>query len=70
MDGHNSRAQRLILALEEAFNKCPHPDATQLADLSRDTGMEPRQIKCWFQNRRTQIKPSRSSPQGSSSSDP
>ncbi|RWW80376.1 hypothetical protein BHE74_00011283 [Ensete ventricosum] len=38
------------------FKVCPHPDEKQRAQLSRDLGLEPRQIKFWFQNRRTQMK--------------
>ncbi|KAF8378849.1 hypothetical protein HHK36_030198 [Tetracentron sinense] len=36
--------------------ECPHPDEKQRMQLSRDLGLEPRQIKFWFQNRRTQMK--------------
>ncbi|AQK83086.1 Homeobox-leucine zipper protein HDG11 [Zea mays] len=38
------------------FKECPHPDENQRAALSRELGLEPRQIKFWFQNRRTQMK--------------
>jgi hypothetical protein len=38
------------------FKGCPHPDESQREALSRQLGMEPRQIKFWFQNRRTQEK--------------
>ncbi|RRT43997.1 hypothetical protein B296_00050826 [Ensete ventricosum] len=38
------------------FKVCPHPDEKQRKQLSRDLGLEPRQIKFWFQNRRTQMK--------------
>lgn len=38
------------------FKECPHPDEKQRLQLSRDLGLEPRQIKFWFQNRRTQMK--------------
>uniref|UniRef100_M8C863 Homeobox-leucine zipper protein HDG11 n=1 Tax=Aegilops tauschii TaxID=37682 RepID=M8C863_AEGTA len=57
MDGHRCGARR-ILALEAAFKQCPHPDETQVANLSRETGMTPQQIKYWFQTRRAQIKAS------------
>uniref|UniRef100_A0A8R7JY15 Homeobox domain-containing protein n=1 Tax=Triticum urartu TaxID=4572 RepID=A0A8R7JY15_TRIUA len=73
MDGHRCGARR-ILALEAAFQKCPNPDETQVANLSRETGLTPQQIKYWFQTRRAQIKGSSSNmrppTQGSSSSDP
>ena len=38
------------------FKECPHPDENQRLHLSRELGLEPRQIKFWFQNRRTQMK--------------
>jgi hypothetical protein len=38
------------------FKECPHPDENQRMQLSRELGLEPRQIKFWFQNRRTQMK--------------
>ncbi|KAK1577785.1 hypothetical protein Q3G72_024767 [Acer saccharum] len=34
----------------------PHPNDKQRNDLSAQLGMESKQIKFWFQNRRTQIK--------------
>ncbi|KAI8536604.1 hypothetical protein RHMOL_Rhmol10G0270500 [Rhododendron molle] len=38
------------------FKECPHPDDSQRRQLSRDLGLEPKQIKFWFQNKRTQTK--------------
>jgi hypothetical protein len=38
------------------LKECPHPDENQRAQLSRELGLEARQIKFWFQNRRTQMK--------------
>ena len=38
------------------FKECPHPDENQRMHLSRELALEPRQIKFWFQNRRTQMK--------------
>lgn len=38
------------------FKECPHPDEKQRMELSRELGLAPRQIKFWFQNRRTQMK--------------
>ncbi|KAJ8479264.1 hypothetical protein OPV22_022991 [Ensete ventricosum] len=45
-----------IQELEAMFKACPHPDEKQRMKLSRDLGLEPRQIKFWFQNRRTLMK--------------
>lgn len=38
------------------FKECPHPDDKQRMKLSQDLGLKPRQVKFWFQNRRTQMK--------------
>lgn len=38
------------------FKECPHPDDKQRKELSRELGLEPLQVKFWFQNKRTQIK--------------
>ncbi|PHT53491.1 Homeobox-leucine zipper protein HDG12 [Capsicum baccatum] len=45
-----------IQRLEDIFKECPHPDEKTRLQLSRDLGLAPRQIKFWFQNRRTQMK--------------
>ncbi|KAG2568120.1 hypothetical protein PVAP13_7NG292900 [Panicum virgatum] len=45
-----------IHQLEATFKEWPHPDEKQRADLSKRLGLEPRQVKFWFQNRRTQMK--------------
>ncbi|KAM7515912.1 hypothetical protein LguiA_005495 [Lonicera macranthoides] len=45
-----------IRHLETFFEECPHPDENQRWQLSHDLGLEPRQIKFWFQNKKTQIK--------------
>lgn len=45
-----------IQKLESTFKDCPHPDEKQRLQLSRELGLAPRQIKFWFQNRRTQMK--------------
>ncbi|KAL9432628.1 hypothetical protein AB3S75_027619 [Citrus x aurantiifolia] len=45
-----------IQRLEAMFKDCPHPDEKQRLQLSRELGLAPRQIKFWFQNRRTQMK--------------
>ncbi|KAG0485357.1 hypothetical protein HPP92_009436 [Vanilla planifolia] len=53
---YHRHTPRQIHELEAMFNVCPHPDEKQRMQLSRDLGLEPRQIKFWFQNRRTQMK--------------
>lgn len=45
-----------IQRLEAMFKECPHPDEKTRMMLSRELGLAPRQIKFWFQNRRTQMK--------------
>ncbi|KAL6911562.1 hypothetical protein ACP4OV_000367 [Aristida adscensionis] len=61
-DGHRRKKRyhrhtpRQIQQLEAMFKECPHPDENQRMQLSRELGLEPRQIKFWFQNRRTQMK--------------
>ncbi|KAK8569518.1 hypothetical protein V6N13_046569 [Hibiscus sabdariffa] len=45
-----------IQELESFFKECPHPDEKQRSELSRRLGLEIKQIKFWFQNRRTQMK--------------
>ncbi|KAG8083038.1 hypothetical protein GUJ93_ZPchr0014g47281 [Zizania palustris] len=45
-----------IQELETLFKECPHPDEKQRAELSGRLHLEPRQVKFWFQNRRTQMK--------------
>ncbi|KAM0945409.1 putative transcription factor & lipid binding HD-SAD family [Dioscorea sansibarensis] len=45
-----------IQELEALFKECPHPDEKQRMELSRRLCLESRQVKFWFQNRRTQMK--------------
>ncbi|WOK98188.1 homeobox-leucine zipper protein ROC5-like [Canna indica] len=45
-----------IQELEALFKECPHPDEKQRMELSRRLSLESRQVKFWFQNRRTQMK--------------
>jgi homeobox-leucine zipper protein len=56
MDGGMKWCVCLFPVLCRMFKECPHPDENQRAQLSRELGLEPRQIKFWFQNRRTQMK--------------
>ncbi|TKY71206.1 Homeobox-leucine zipper protein MERISTEM L1 [Spatholobus suberectus] len=54
--GYHRHTQRQIEEMEAFFKQCPHPDDKQRKVLSRELGLEPLQIKFWFQNKRTQIK--------------
>ncbi|XP_009373477.2 homeobox-leucine zipper protein HDG5 isoform X1 [Pyrus x bretschneideri] len=45
-----------IQEMENMFKECPHPDDKQRMKLSQELGLKPRQVKFWFQNRRTQMK--------------
>lgn len=45
-----------IQELEALFKECPHPDEKQRAELSKRLSLDARQVKFWFQNRRTQMK--------------
>ncbi|GFP79537.1 homeobox-leucine zipper protein roc7, partial [Phtheirospermum japonicum] len=38
------------------FRDCPHPGNKQRTELSQDIGIDPLQVKFWFQNKRTQMK--------------
>ncbi|RCV20772.1 hypothetical protein SEVIR_4G083900v4 [Setaria viridis] len=53
---YHRHTPRQIQQLEAMFKECQHPDENQRAALSRELGLDPRQIKFWFQNRRTQMK--------------
>ncbi|GAQ88052.1 homeobox and START domains containing protein [Klebsormidium nitens] len=59
-DGKRKRYHRHSLhqieELERAFRENPHPNEEERASLSQRLSLEPRQIKFWFQNRRTQVK--------------
>ncbi|KAE9617346.1 putative transcription factor & lipid binding HD-SAD family [Lupinus albus] len=45
-----------IQELETFFKECPHPDEKQRNDLSNRLSLSNKQVKFWFQNRRTQMK--------------
>ncbi|GMH21704.1 hypothetical protein Nepgr_023546 [Nepenthes gracilis] len=45
-----------IQELEAVFKECPHPDDKQRLELSKRLSLQTRQVKFWFQNRRTQMK--------------
>ncbi|GLT91260.1 hypothetical protein SLE2022_091560 [Rubroshorea leprosula] len=53
---YHRHTSRQIQAMEALFKQCPHPDDKQRTQLSQDLGLKPRQVKFWFQNRRTQMK--------------
>ncbi|XP_057985219.1 homeobox-leucine zipper protein HDG2 isoform X2 [Hevea brasiliensis] len=53
---YHRHTQRQIQEMEAFFKECPHPDDKQRKELSRELGLEPLQIKFWFQNKRTQMK--------------
>ncbi|KAK9677101.1 hypothetical protein RND81_11G121200 [Saponaria officinalis] len=52
---HRHTAEQ-IREMEALFKESPHPDEKQRQQLSKQLGLHPRQVKFWFQNRRTQIK--------------
>ncbi|OIV98916.1 hypothetical protein TanjilG_07351 [Lupinus angustifolius] len=45
-----------IQELETFFKECPHPDEKQRTELGNKLGLANKQVKFWFQNRRTQMK--------------
>ncbi|KAJ8771472.1 hypothetical protein K2173_026649 [Erythroxylum novogranatense] len=53
---YHRHTQHQIQELEAFFKECPHPDEKQRSELSRRLCLENKQIKFWFQNRRTQMK--------------
>ncbi|GMI63883.1 homeobox-7, HOMEODOMAIN GLABROUS 5 [Hibiscus trionum] len=53
---YHRHTARQIQELEAVFKECPHPDDKQRMRLSQELGLKPRQVKFWFQNRRTQMK--------------
>ncbi|XP_038894113.1 homeobox-leucine zipper protein PROTODERMAL FACTOR 2-like isoform X2 [Benincasa hispida] len=53
---YHRHTQLQIQEMEAFFKECPHPDDKQRKQLSHELGLEPLQVKFWFQNKRTQIK--------------
>ncbi|XP_002526595.2 homeobox-leucine zipper protein ROC8 isoform X2 [Ricinus communis] len=53
---YHRHTSRQIQQLEKYFKDCPHPDDNQRRQLSKELGLDPKQIKFWFQNKRTQTK--------------
>ncbi|KAJ4980761.1 hypothetical protein NE237_031598 [Protea cynaroides] len=53
---YHRHTQHQIQEMENFFKDCPHPDDKQRKELSRELGLEPLQVKFWFQNKRTQMK--------------
>ncbi|MCO5610142.1 hypothetical protein L7F22_064377 [Adiantum nelumboides] len=48
--------QHQIQEMERLFKDCPHPDEKARLELSKELNLDPRQVKFWFQNKRTQMK--------------
>jgi len=46
----------LIFSECSFFKECPHPNEKQRLELGKKLTLESKQIKFWFQNRRTQMK--------------
>ncbi|XP_049936922.1 homeobox-leucine zipper protein ROC3-like isoform X2 [Nymphaea colorata] len=61
-DDHSRRKRyhrhttKQIQKMEALFQQNPHPDDKERLKLSQELGLKPRQVKFWFQNRRTQLK--------------
>lgn len=53
---YHRHTQRQIHEMERLFKECPHPDEKARLELSRELSLDPRQVKFWFQNKRTQMK--------------
>ncbi|KAK7405878.1 hypothetical protein VNO78_07490 [Psophocarpus tetragonolobus] len=54
--GYRRHTQHQIEEMQAFFKQCPHPDDKQRKELSHELGLEPLQVKFWFQNKRTQMK--------------
>lgn len=53
---YHRHTQRQIHEMERLFKECPHPDEKARLELSKELNLDPRQVKFWFQNKRTQMK--------------
>ncbi|PKA55720.1 Homeobox-leucine zipper protein ROC3 [Apostasia shenzhenica] len=53
---YHRHTARQIQEMEALFKENQHPDDKHRLRLSQDLGLKPRQVKFWFQNRRTQMK--------------
>ncbi|CAN4116680.1 unnamed protein product [Withania somnifera] len=53
---YHRHTQIQIQEMESFFKECPHPDDKQRKELGKRLGLEPLQVKFWFQNKRTQMK--------------
>ncbi|PON50831.1 Octamer-binding transcription factor [Parasponia andersonii] len=53
---YHRHTPKQIQELEAFFKECPHPDEKQRLELSMRLALETKQVKFWFQNRRTQMK--------------
>ncbi|XP_010492677.1 PREDICTED: homeobox-leucine zipper protein HDG9-like [Camelina sativa] len=53
---YHRHTNQQIQRLEAYFKECPHPDDLQRRQLGEELNLKPKQIKFWFQNKRTQAK--------------
>ncbi|RHN53273.1 putative transcription factor & lipid binding HD-SAD family [Medicago truncatula] len=53
---YRRHTQQQIDEMDTFFKQCPNPNDAQRRELSLRTGLDPTQIKFWFQNRRTSLK--------------
>ncbi|KAK4711390.1 hypothetical protein R3W88_005903 [Solanum pinnatisectum] len=53
---YHRHTQHQIQEMESFYKECNHPDDKQRKELGRRLGLEPLQVKFWFQNKRTQMK--------------
>ncbi|KAL9276089.1 hypothetical protein ACSQ67_026367 [Phaseolus vulgaris] len=46
----------IIVRLEEIFKECSHPDETRRRQIGEELGLDAKQVKFWFQNKKTQLR--------------